>query len=61
MPFKLGPDEERRRLLEREVKRMTALFPRMGVKNTPDEFAELLQTRPFVQEAVREGKVIYEA
>ncbi|HCW50590.1 MAG TPA: nucleotidyltransferase domain-containing protein [Clostridiales bacterium] len=113
MPFKLGPDEERRRLLEREVRRMTALFPRMGVKKailfgslargdvietsdidlilvmetprrfldrldeafrvlrpktgldvlvyTPDEFEELLETRPFVQKAVREGKVIYEA
>ena len=113
MPFKIGPDRERQQRLEKELERMVALFPRMGVKKdilfgslargdvaeasdidlilvrdtpkrfvdrleealvdldphvgldvlvyTPSEFTELLETRPFVQEAVREGRVIYEA
>lgn len=32
VPFKIGPDEQRRKHLERELERMTALFPVMGVK-----------------------------
>jgi len=41
-----------------------ALSPRVGLDilvYTPEEFAEMLETRPFVQEAVREGRVVYEA
>lgn len=113
MPFRIGPDEERRARLELELQRMTALFPRMGVKKailfgslargdvaessdidlilikdttkklsdrleealvtldprvsldvlvyTPEEFEDLLETTPLLQDAVREGRVIYEA
>lgn len=28
---------------------------------TPEEFEELRQTRPFIMEAIEEGKVLYEA
>ena len=113
MTFSIGPDEARRTRLERELARMAALFPRMGVKKailfgslargdvagssdidlilikpttkkfsdrleealvmldpqvsldvlvyTPAEFEELLETTSFLQDAVREGRVIYEA
>ncbi|MBE3519241.1 MAG: nucleotidyltransferase domain-containing protein [Firmicutes bacterium] len=113
MPFRIGPDEERRARLELELQRMTALFPQMGVKKailfgslargdvtessdinlilikdttkklsdrleealltldprvsldvlvyTPEEFEDLLETTPLLQDAVREGRVIYEA
>ncbi len=113
MPYKIGPDKERRVRLERELERMTALFPSLGVKKailfgslargdvaeasdidlilikettkrfsdrleeallaldprvgldilvyTPAEFEALLESRPFIQDAVREGRVIYEA
>ena len=113
MPFKHGPDEERRSELEGEIRRMTALFPRMGIKRailfgsaargdvagasdidlilvkdtekrfvdrleeailaleprvgldvlvyTPEEFEVLLAERPFIQAAVAEGRILYEA
>jgi len=113
VPYKIGPDKERQARLERELERMIALFPRLGVKKailfgslargdvtessdidlilvkptpkrfsdrleealslldphvgldvlvyTPAEFESLLESRPFIQEAVREGKVLYEA
>ncbi len=32
MPFKLGPDESRRQLLEAEVERITRLLPSLGVQ-----------------------------
>lgn len=113
MPFKIGPDPERRQRLETELARMKDLFPQLGVRKailfgslargdvtetsdldliliketskrftdrleeallvldprvgldvlvyTPEEFATLLETRAFVQQAVAEGKVVYEA
>jgi len=53
-----------KRFLDRLDEAIQVLRPKAGpdvLVYTPDEFAELLQTRPFVQEAVREGKVICEA
>lgn len=113
MPFEIGPDQDRLDRLNREIERMTALFPALGVKKallfgsaargdvvggsdidlilvketskrfidrieealvaldptvdldvlvyTPSEFEEMLKTSPLVQQAVREGRVLYEA
>jgi len=113
VPFKIGPDPERLERLNREIERMTSLFPTIGVEKailfgsvargdviessdidlilvketdkrfidrieeallaldpsvgldvlvyTPAEFEEMLETSPFVQRAVREGRVLYEA
>ena len=43
---------------------LVALDPRVGLDvlvYTPVEYEEMLQTVPFLQNAVREGRVIYEA
>lgn len=113
MPFKIGPDRDRLDRLNREIERMVALFPDLGVQKallfgsaargdvigtsdidliliketdkrfidrveeallalepavdldvlvyTPAEFEDLLESSPFVQAAVRDGRVLYEA
>ncbi len=56
--------ETSKRFVDRMEEALVTLDPHVGLDvlvYTPAEFAELLETRPFVQEAVREGRVIYEA
>lgn len=53
-----------KRFTDRLEEALLALDPHVGLDvlvYTPDEFAELLETRAFVETAVREGRVLYEA
>ncbi len=53
-----------KRFVDRLDDIIRALRPRVGLDvlvYTPEEFEELRRSRAFVQSAVKEGKVIYEA
>lgn len=56
--------ETDKRFLDRLDEFYTKLQPSVGMDilvYTPQEFEELKESRAFVQRAVREGKVLYEA
>ncbi len=56
--------ETPKRFVDRIEEVLCELRPTVGLDvlvYTPQEFAELSQTRPFVRQAVREGRVLYEA
>ncbi len=56
--------ETTKKLSDRLEEALLFLDPRVGLDvlvYTPAEFEALLEERPFVQDAVREGRVIYEA
>lgn len=53
-----------KRFVDRLEEALLTLDPRVGLDvlvYTPEEFADLLKAKPFIQKAVREGRVLYEA
>ncbi|HCW51709.1 MAG TPA: hypothetical protein DGR79_06550 [Clostridiales bacterium] len=52
------------RFLDRLEEALAALEPRVDLDvlvYTPEEFEELVRTRPFFERALKEGRVLYEA